>query len=192
VYPRASTQNLSSPGRTPRVRVALRSSWLPLFCSHPEKTCILSSLFTTLIDSASCKSFACRSLAPSKGEGSENTRDATGLLPAFTPQLSVFPRVTPLESTLTKNPPVSPLESTLTKSLDLKSHRIILLRKRVGEGPKPYPRPSSKVAHHSSLGTMSARAWTEPHRSRFPGHVHALLEFSAAMYSSEARHGHSR
>jgi CelD/BcsL family acetyltransferase involved in cellulose biosynthesis/RimJ/RimL family protein N-acetyltransferase len=42
--------------------------------------------------------------------------------------------LSPLKRTLTKNVPVSPLESTLTKCKDLKSHRIILLQKMVGEG----------------------------------------------------------
>jgi hypothetical protein len=40
-------------------------------------------------------------------------------------------QVTPLESSASL---LSPLELTLTKYKDLKSHRIILLQKRVGEG----------------------------------------------------------
>ena len=43
-----------------------------------------------------------------------------------------IPSVSPLELTLTKNVHVSALESTLAKYKDLKSHRIILLQKRVG------------------------------------------------------------
>ncbi len=47
---------------------------------------------------------------------------------------SIANLLSPLDLTLTKNAPVSPLESALTKSWDLKSLRIILLQKRVGEG----------------------------------------------------------
>jgi hypothetical protein len=46
--------------------------------------------------------------------------------------ITAFPPLSPLDRTLTKNAPVSPLELTLTKYKDLKSHRIILLRKRPG------------------------------------------------------------
>jgi hypothetical protein len=48
--------------------------------------------------------------------------------------------LSPLELTLTKNALVSPLKLTLTKSLDLKSHRITLLQKRVGAHPGPQAR----------------------------------------------------
>ncbi len=146
-------------GSTPRQPVA---SPPPFVCSHSQKRCILSPLFATLTHSASRKSFPCHShentrdirlesesqakltpeslygqgLCPSRRQHDHNvSREGAGQpSPRSWCTLSVFGEgpLSPFDRTLTKNAPVTPLFLTLTKSLDLKSHRIILLRTRGG------------------------------------------------------------
>jgi hypothetical protein len=102
-----------------------------LFCSHPQKRHVVSPLPATLADSASCKSFPCRSYENSRSGMPPHTH-----FPAPYSLSTTHHSLSPLESTLPKNGRVTRLESADPKTLDLKSFRIRTYEKGRGEGGK--------------------------------------------------------